>query len=412
MQDNIKNLLFLCKESAAELNNASVEVRREAVISIADGLLSGKDEIIAANKIDLQNAKENGIADAMLDRLLFDEKRLSQTVDDAKKVAALNSNVGKVISSWTTESGLQIKKVAVPFGVIGIIYESRPNVTVDVAALCLTTGNACLLRGGKEAVNTNKAIVAHMRKALSKYPFKDCITLLPSDRQATADLICAREYVDLIVPRGSKSLINYVVENSKVPFIETGAGVCHIYFSKHGDIEKGRKILINAKTSRPSVCNAAETVLVDRSIADSVLMCVLKDLFERGVVLRGDDEVKKIIPVEDLKERGYSTEYDDMEISVKIVDDYKCAVAHINKYGTHHSDCIVTENEEEMTYFLNNVDSACCYVNASTRFSDGGCFGFGAELGISTQKLHARGPMGLNEMLTYKYLITGDGQIR
>ena len=368
--------------------------------------------IEAANEKDVALAKKNGMSEVMTDRLVLDKKRIFSLADDSLKVASLPDPVGEVVESFTTENGLKIKKVRVPFGVIGAIYESRPNVTVDIAVLCVKTGNACLLKGGKEAENTNRALVKIIKEAFDGFGLSDAVTLLDSTRETVAELITARGDVDLVFPRGGKGLIDYVIKNATVPVIETGAGVCHVYVEKTADIEIAKKVLVNAKTSRPSVCNAAETLLVDRKTASSALPVLAKALADSGVTLRGDEEVAGIICVEPLTDLGYYKEYNSLDISIRIVDGVEEAIEHINRFGTHHSDAIITKDEAAAQKFVNGVDSACCYVNASTRFTDGGCFGFGAELGISTQKMHARGPMGLKEMTSYHYVIEGNGQVR
>ena len=348
----------------------------------------------------------------MLDRLLYNKERIFASCEDALKVASLPDPVGEITESFVGASGIEIQKVRVPFGVIGAIYESRPNVTVDIAVLCIKTGNACLLKGGADAENTNKALAELINAALIDFSFYGAVTLLDSSRETVNELISARGKVDLVIPRGGKGLIDYVVQNSAVPVVETGAGVCHVYIEKTADIDKALKVLINAKTSRPSVCNAAETLLIDKSIAAKYLPDIKKALEDAGVTLHGDESVKKYIDVLPLTETGYRKEYGSFDISVKVVDGVDGAIDHINEFGTHHSEAIITEDKNAADKFCLMCDSACCYVNASTRFTDGGCFGFGAELGISTQKMHARGPMGLKEMTSYHYVIKGNGQIR
>jgi len=400
------------RNASVFLRTADTETRNGMLLKIADKLSENISLILTANGEDVKFAKENGMSEALLDRLTLTEERIKGICSDERKVAALPDPIGEVMDEWTTEAGLKIKKVRVPFGVIGIIYESRPNVTVDVTCLCLKTGNACILKGGKEAAETNAVLVRLMKEAVSVYGNENVIELLPNERAYTEELINAKGYVDLIVPRGGKGLIDYVCSNSLVPVIETGAGVCHIYVEKSADFQKALKILVNAKTSRPSVCNAAETLLVDRIIAKEFLPMAERALKEKGVILRGGEEECKIINAEYMKYSEYNTEYDSLVMSVKIVENEDEAINHILTFGTKHSDCICAENMNAAEKFMNGLDSACVYVNASTRFSDGGCFGFGAELGISTQKLHARGPMGLKEMTSYHYKIYGEGQIR
>ncbi len=406
------NEFILAKKASEELRIATTDAKNSALVAISEGLLANVEKIIRANKIDLENAEQNGIKTNMLDRLTLDEGRIKSIASDILKICDLPDPIGEVVEQWTTQNELTIKKVRVPFGVIGTIYESRPNVTVDITVLCLKTGNACLLKGGKEAVNTNTCLVEIMRNAISKYLPENSVILLPSNRESADKLIKARGFVDLIVPRGGKGLIEHVVTNSIVPVIETGAGVCHTYVEKSADLEMAMNILINAKIQRPSVCNACETLLVDREIAQKFLPMVETIMRMKGVNLHGNYEVGNHILVQHMNDESYNTEYNSMDLSIKIVGGVDEAIEHINKFGTHHSETIVTANDEVAEKFMDSIDSACVYVNSSTRFSDGGCFGFGAELGNSTQKLHARGPMGLKEMTSYHYKIYGKGQVR
>ena len=404
------NLLFEnAKKAAFTLKNASTEVKNEALKKISDALKANVEKIEKANEIDLSEAEKAGAPKGILDRLSYKKARIEASAEDLLNVIALPDPVGEILDDRITAAGFRLRKQRVPFGVIGIIYEARPNVTVDVAALCIKTGNACLLKGGSNAVNTNEALAEIIREAISSVIPRDSVILMPTDREATAALITARGKVDLLVPRGSKRLISYVLENAKVPVVETGAGVCHLYVDRSADFDKALKILDNGKTQRPSVCNALETLLVDREIADKFIPLAIAELSKKGVTFRGEE---KGFGFEPLLESGFYTEYGDLEISVKIVDGVEEAVSHVNRYGTGHSDCIVAEDDERSQIFINGVDSACVYQNVSTRFSDGGCFGFGAELGISTQKLHARGPMGLTEMTSYRYVLTGNGEVR
>lgn len=398
------------KKASQTLKVTDTDTKNKALLSIARALRENVSEILKANEIDIKVAKENGVTN-MLDRLLLNEQRILSIANDVEKVVSLPDPVGEVIEEWSVENGLKIVKTRIPFGVIGIIYESRPNVTIDIASLCIKTGNVCVLKGGKDAVNTNTVLEKIVKDAIKEYVNPDCVILLPSTREWADKLITAKGYVDLVIPRGSKGLIQNVVQNAKVPVIETGAGVCHLYVEKTADLEQTLTILLNAKCQRPSVCNAVETLLVDREIADKFLPIAKKSLEEKGVILRGDSSVNQI-SVQELTENGYFAEYDSLNLSIKVVDGVKQAIEHISTFGTNHSECICTKDNKIAEYFLNNVDSACVYVNASTRFTDGGCFGFGAEIGISTQKLHARGPMGLREMTTYHYKIYGDGQVR
>ena len=318
-----------------------------------------------------------------------------------------------MISNWKTIDGINIKKVSVPFGVLCVIYEARPNVTVDIAAMALKTSNACVLRGGKEAYNTNKCLVELIKTELAKYDLEDCVYLVSDHSHELVDtLLTARGLIDLVIPRGGKGLIEHVVKNASVPIIETGAGTCHVYVQEDANFDMALNIIVNAKVQRPSVCNACECVLVDGKIKNEFLPLLAETLNKYNVVLKGDIEVNNIIDCELINDDDYKLEYNDLILNIKIVKDYQDAINHINNYSTHHSDCIVTNDKNVASIFLKNVDSACVYHNASTRFSDGGCFGFGAEVGISTQKLHARGPMGLAELTSYKYVIEGNGEVR
>ena len=398
------------KLASHKLKIATTEQKNNALEQIAKAIQSNKSLILKSNEKDMEIAKANGVTN-MLDRLLLTEQRIDGIVSDIYKVIALSDPIGETIEQWTTDNGLLIKKTRIPFGVIGVVYESRPNVTVDVSVLCIKTGNVCLLKGGKDAKYTNETLVEIIRNAISGIIEQDSVILLPSEREWVNKMITAKGYVDVVIPRGSKGLIKAVVENAKVPVIETGAGVCHIYVEKTADINLALNVLVNAKVQRPSVCNSVETLLVDKAIADEFLPLAKVELEKYGVILRGDDSVKSI-SVQPLLQDGYYTEYDSLNISVKVVDGLEQAVAHILKYGTGHSETIITTDNDLAEKFMNSLDSACVYVNASTRFTDGGCFGFGAELGISTQKLHARGPLGLKEMTSYHYKIFGNGQVR
>ena len=400
------------KQAAFALKNASTESKNAALIAISQALRANVDRIEAANELDLAAAKEAGTPEGMLDRLSYKEKRILASADDLLQVVSLADPVGEVLDDRIANAGFRLRKVRVPFGVIGIIYEARPNVTVDVAALCIKTGNACLLKGGSNAKYTNETLAEIIREAITAYLPADAVLLMPSERSATQALITARGKVDLLVPRGSKGLIQYVLDNAKVPVIETGAGVCHLYVDKGADFEQAINLLVNAKTQRPSVCNAVETLLVDAAVADAFLPLAIDVMRSKGVLLRGEPSLVMQYGFEPMPSTDYYTEYDALELSVKVVKGVCEAVEHVNKYGTGHSDCIVTKDEEAAGIFIKGVDSACVYHNVSTRFSDGGCFGFGAELGISTQKLHARGPMGLTEMTSYRYVLTGNGEVR
>jgi len=398
------------KKASQSLKVADTQTKNKALQSIANAIRDNIDLILKANAEDIERAKQNGVTN-MLDRLLLTEQRVLSIASDIEKVISLPDPIGETIESWTVENGLEIRKTRIPFGVIGVIYESRPNVTVDVAVLCIKTGNVCLLKGGKDASSSNEQIAQIMRNAIKGIIPEDSVILLPSTREWANKLISAKGYVDVIVPRGGKGLIQNVVENAKVPVIETGAGVCHLYIEKSADIDLALSVLLNAKTQRPSVCNAVETLLVDKEIAEKFLPLAEKALKEKGVKLLGDSSVTQI-KVDSLTEKGYHAEYDDYILSIKVIDGVEEAIEHILTYSTNHSESIITTNMQVAERFMDGVDSACVYLNASTRFTDGGCFGFGAELGISTQKLHARGPLGLKEMTSYHYKIFGQGQVR
>jgi len=403
--------LSKAKEASFVLKNLSTQKKNEAIICASKNLVKHASEILLENKRDVEEQIKKGATKAFIDRLTLTKERINSIAEDMVKVAKLPDPTNVVLEEWKAESGINIQKISIPIGVVGVVYEARPNVTADVFTLLIKTGNVCVLKGGSDAKFSNQKIVEILKEALvlSGLP-EDIITLLPSERSYVEELIKARGQVDLVIPRGSKNLIDFVLNNATVPVIETGAGVCHTYVSKNADLDMALNILKNAKTSRPSVCNACETLVVDRAVAPEFLKMVEENLTE--VVLRGGEEENKIIKMQPLTEKGYNAEYGDLVLSVKIVEDVCEAVNHINKFSTTHSETICSKDKEEIEYFLNNVDSACVYANASTRFSDGGCFGFGAEIGISTQKLHARGPMGLRELTTYKYKILGNGETR
>ena len=390
----------------------STEKKNAVLLNMADSLIFHTTDILAANETDLNNAKGK-ISEVMLDRLRLDEKRIVAMADGIREVAKLPDPVGRVISETTRENGLKIEKVSVPLGVVAIIYESRPNVTSDAAALCFKSGNVCVLRSGKEAFSSAYAVVKALKDGLKKSEISEDYVNLVEDtsRDSANALMTANGYIDLLIPRGGKGLISACVQNATVPVIETGTGICHIYVDKYADLEKAINIVDNAKTSRPSVCNAAEVCLVNRDIADKFLP-LLAERFKGRAEIRGDKEVCGIINATPAKENDFDTEFLDYIMAVKIVADVKEAVNHISGHSTHHSESIITEDVNTADYFTSRVDSAAVYVNCSTRFTDGGEFGLGCEMGISTQKLHARGPMGLNELNTYKYIIHGNGQIR
>ena len=393
----------------------SASDKNRALNAMADAVENEKDTIIAENAKDLKAGEKNGLSAAMLDRLKLDEGRIKAMADGLREVASLEDPVGNILSSSIRPNGLKIDKVSVPIGVIGIVYESRPNVTVDAAGLCMKAGNSVILRGGSEAINSNLAL-AHClsRAALSAGLPDGVIQLIPwSDRRAVSKLLTMDHYLDLIIPRGGEGLIRAVVEQSTIPVIKHYKGICHIYVDADCDQGVAVDIVENAKCQRPGVCNAIETLLISRDIASEFLPAVAKRLLDAGVEIRGTEEVRKLVKeAKPAIEEDWSEEYLDLILSVKIVEDVSEAIAHINRYGSGHSDSILTKNTENAEKFMNEVDSSSVYVNASTRFTDGCEFGMGAEIGISTDKLHARGPMGLPELTTYKYLIYGDGQIR
>ena len=411
--EKLNKILSDVKKASYELQTLNTNQKNEMIINISKALIENKNIILNANKLDIDNAINNSLTSAMINRLELNENKILSIANDMIKISNLNDPIGEIIETYNHPNGLVIKKERVPFGVICAIFESRPNVSVDIACLCLKTSNACVLRGGKEAINTNMALVNVMKEAIKDIVNPNVITLIEdTDRALVMQLIQSKEYIDLVVPRGGKALINHVVTNSKVPFIETGAGNCHIYVDDECDFDMALKVIINAKVSRPSVCNAIETILVNKNIKESFLPLIKNELDKYNVLIKGCQESLKVINVEEATEDDYYQEYNDYIVTMKVVDNLKEAMDHINKYGTKHSDCIITNNISKAELFLNSIDSACVYVNASTRFSDGGEFGFGAELGISTQKLHARGPMGLKEMTTYKYKIYGEGKVR
>lgn len=403
------------KQAAAKLAVTSTAVKNAALLAMAAALETQQAEILAANERDMTAAAAKGMKSSMLDRLKLTAERISGMADGLRQVAGLADPVGNVIDGKTLPNGLHITKIRVPLGVIGIIYEARPNVTADAAGLCLKSGNAVILKGGSEAMESNKTVAAILAQAAegAGIPAGSIQFIDTSDRQAVQDLIHMNGLVDVVIPRGGAGLIHAVVRNASVPVIETGAGVCHTYVDKDANVEMAMKIAFNAKVQRPSVCNAMETLLVHKDIADKFLPMMLMMYNSSAVEIRGDEAVQEYSgQVHPATEEDWSTEYGDLRLSVKIVDSIEEAMEHIAKYGTGHSECIVTDNYQAAQLFQYTVDAAAVYVNASTRFTDGNEFGFGAEIGISTQKLHARGPMALPELTSTKYLINGNGQVR
>ena len=414
LYDDIELLCSNAKNASHSLALASTEKKNELLLAIADALLENTSAILEANAKDLAAAEERGTPKPMIDRLTLTEARIEGICASLRELALLPDPVGKG-ETWTRPSGIEINRIRVPLGVVAIIYEARPNVTVDSAALCLKTGNAVVLRGGKEAIATNTAIVEIMKRAIESCSIDpNSVELIEStERESASILMGMREYIDVLIPRGGKGLIKSVTENAKVPVIETGAGNCHLFVDESADIDMAIKVAINAKCSRPSVCNAIETMLVHASIAPKFLPLFAKEAEKHGVEIRGCAKTRVLVPSAlEATEADYETEYNDLILAVKVVNTVSEAIDHINKYSTSHSEAIITESEEVAEKFQKRVNSAAVYVNASTRFTDGGEFGFGAEIGISTQKLHVRGPMGLPALTTEKFLIKGNGSIR
>lgn len=398
-----------------DLQTADSRIKNRALCNIAEALKADVGPILEANAHDIEKARQNGMSEAFIERLTLNEERIRKMAEGVLQVADLPDPVGEIMEEWDRPNGLHIQKVRVPLGVIGIIYESRPNVTVDAAALCLKSGNAVILRGGSDAFESNRALMDSLRRAVAEAGLNpDCVSLvMDTSRETVNQLMRLNEYVDVLIPRGGKGLIHSVVQNATVPVIQTGDGVCHVYVDGECDQAMAQKVAVSAKVSRPSVCNSAETLLVDSAIAREFLPKCLEELREKGVEIRGCQRVQAICPwVNPASEQDWDTEYNDLIYSVKVVDGVEAAIEHINRHGTRHSEAIMTSNLEHARLFQGKVDAAAVYHNASTRFTDGGEFGFGAEIGISNQKLHARGPMGLRELTTSKYIICGDGQVR
>lgn len=402
------------KEASYVLQTAGTDVKNKALAYIADALMAHSDAILSANAEDLKRAKEKGMAPAMVDRLTLTKDRISAMAEGVRQVIDLRDPSGIVLDEFTRPNGLAIKKVSVPLGVIAIIFESRPNVTVDAAALCIKAGNACVLRGGSEAIASNTALTSVIRQGLKAagLPENSVNIIENTDRALVKELLTLRGFIDLAIPRGGAGLIRMVVDTATVPCIETGSGVCHVYVDKDADLSMAVKIVENAKVSRPSTCNAMETLLVHRDVAKDFLETLAPVMKDDAVELRGDDEARAVSAMKAADDEDWATEYNSLIMSVKVVDSLDEALDHIRRFSTHHSEAIVTNNKETAEAFQKSVDSAAVYVNASTRFTDGFEFGFGAEIGISTQKLHVRGPMGLEALVSYKYLIDGQGQIR
>jgi glutamate-5-semialdehyde dehydrogenase len=402
------------KEAASVISALGPGEKNRLLLKMADALEGYTSRIIVENEKDMAYAREHNLSPAMIDRLVLDKGRIAAMANSIREVAALKEPVGRVLEGWRVESGLQIQKVSIPIGVIGIIYESRPNVTSDTAALCFKSSNVCVLKGGKEAQYSNQIIADILQEVLEMENLPpEIISLLPdASREGVAQLIKMDRYVDLIIPLGGEGLIRYVSENATVPVVKHDKGLCHVYIDEDADLEKARNIVLNAKCRRTGICNAMETLLVDVSVAPLVLPEYLEAFAQFGTELRGCERTRSYIDIAEATDEDFDTEYLDNILSIKVVDGVEGAIAHIARYGSGHSESIVTENYTTGERFMNAVDAACVYINASTQFTDGGEFGFGAEVGISTNKLHARGPMGINDLTTYKYKIYGNGQTR
>lgn len=407
--------LSTAKSASRKLAKSSNSDRNKALELISAGLLESKGFILTENQKDLEQGRKNNLSDALLDRLLLNEKRISSMAESMKKVMNQSDPLGKIIKSWKHPKGMDIKQISVPLGVICVIYEARPNVTTDAVSLCIKSGNAVVLRGSQHAVFSNTAIIEIIHKALSKSSLDSNIVQFVADkeRDETIKILEAEEYVDLVIPRGGEELKEFVLKHSKIPVIGAGGGTCHLFIDETANEKTAVEIAVNAKTQRPGVCNAIETILVHKNVASKILPQLEKSLIDKNVQLFGCENTMKLLKnAQPATEDDWYKEYLDLKISVKVVDSLEDAISHINKYGTKHSESIVTANKENARKFQEEVDAACVYANSSTRFTDGEEFGFGAEIGISTQKLHARGPIALEQLVTYKYLITGEGQIR
>lgn len=407
IEEQLKQAKFACRQ----MQNINKYTKMNALDAISKALLENIDYILNENAKDIANAKVNGISEAMVDRLLLTEERIKAMAKDVEKIADLKDCIGETIRKIKRPNGLVIKQVRIPIGVVATIYESRPNVTVDIATICIKTNNVCVLKGGKEAIYSNIALVNVINLAISDILPANVVTLIENtDRSIVTEVITANQYVDVVVPRGGAGLIKHVVNHATVPVIETGAGICHLYVDNEADLNMAVKVAVNAKISRPSVCNAIETILVHQDVANAFLT-KLRPKFSK-IKIYGDDEALRYLDGTKVTKQNYATEYDDYICNIRVVKNVDEAIEHIYDYSTKHSESIITENENTAKYFIEALDSACLYHNASTRFTDGGEFGFGAEVGISTQKLHARGPIGLPEMTSTKYMIYGKGQLR
>lgn len=416
IKDKIETMGAAALSASRALVTLGTDKKNQILLAMADQLLADSVSIIELNKLDVAAAEENGLTDAMIDRLRLDEARVESMADGIRQVASLPDPVGQIMDDWERPNGMQIRQIRVPIGVIGIIYESRPNVTSDAAVLCLKTGNSTILRGGKESIHSNKAIAASLQSGgeIAGLP-KDSIQLIPfTERESVKYLAQMDQYLDLIIPRGGAGLIEAVVSMARMPVIKHYDGICHLYIDDQCDVGMARSLVIDSKTQKPSVCNALETLLISEAIAESLLPLIASDLEEKNVELRCDEKSLAIIGDSAMAatDEDWRAEYLDLILSIKVVNDINEAIDHINEYGSHHSDCIVTDSDKRAEQFMSQIDSATVFWNVSTRFSDGEEFGFGAEIGISTDKLHARGPMALRELTSYKYLITGNGQTK
>lgn len=405
----LKEQLIQTRQASKSLMHLSLEKRQGILERLKNLLLENEERIIEENQKDLKEAIM--LSESMKERLTLNHERIVSMAKQVEIVMGLSDPLNRLIESMERPNGLKIEKRSIPLGVIAMIYESRPNVTIDVAALCIKSGNACVLKGGKEAKFSNQILVNLIHQAIGDTLSHDSVAFIHSSNQVEA-LIQSKGLIDVVVPRGGKGLIDFVVTHASVPVIETGAGICHVYVDKEANLEKSLNVVMNAKASRPSVCNSIETVLVHQDVALTFLPLLKKQCDELAVLLKGDLLTQKVISVESANEKDYATEYNDYILNIKVVENIEEAIDHIERFSTKHSESIMSENKETAKYFVDHLDSACVYINASTRFSDGGEFGYGLELGISTQKLHARGPLGLNELTTYRYVIYGEGQIR
>ena len=415
IKEKIKQIGQNAKTASRKIGGVNTKVKNDALLKMAEDLISSTDQLIEENSKDLKFAEQKGLSSAMQDRLMINKNRIEKMADSLREVALLGDPVGEIVKMWRRPNGLQVGKIRTPIGVIGIIYESRPNVTVDAASLCLKSGNAVILRGGSEAINTNIALASILIKAAveSGLPENALQLIDVTDRAAVQELLKLDDYIDLIIPRGGHELIRTVVENSSIPVIKHDKGLCHVYIDSKADLKSGEEIAFNSKTQRPSVCNAMETLLVHKDVAEKFLPSMIKLFKKAGVDVRGCPQTKKIVnDIKNVSDEDWNTEYLDLIISIKVVESLDSAINHITRYGSMLSESIVTTDYNRSWKFLREVDAAAVYVNASTRFTDGNEFGLGTEMGISTQKLHCRGPMGLEELTSTKYIIFGSGQIK